>query len=264
MKLGTFTIVKNEAEFIGYGIMSVLDHVDEMVFADGNSTDGTIEIIEHIQKTYDKKGKIKLFKNKDCKNLQKDYVKLFNWTIAQCKSDYIWFLHPDMICTKFKPLSYKNIRYNVGMVSIAGDNRELIISEGRADKWATIFKNDYGLHYYGFYGSREEDMYFRDITGNSHIYYKQTTTPYIIGDSCIELFHYCDTKPYTRRLQRMIRCLENQQPNASKSDIREFAINHPRVSLQNGTILRANFAFKHNNLPKSEVFDKYNFERFRK
>jgi hypothetical protein len=169
-----------------------------------------------------------------------------------------------MICAKFEPLSYKDIRYNVGMVSIAGENRDLVISEGRSNKWATIFKNDYGLHYYGFYGSNEEDMYFRDITGNDHTNYKQTILPYKIGESGIELYHYCDTKPYKRRLERMIRCLENQQPNASRSDIREFAINHPRVALQDGAILRANFAFKHNNLPLPEVFNKYNFGRFGK
>jgi len=265
MKLSTFTIVKNESEYIGYGIMSVLDYVDEMVFADGNSTDGTIEIIEYIQKTYDKKGKIKLFKNKDCKNLQKDYVKLFNWTLKQCTGDYVWFLHPDMICTKFKKLPYKDIRYNVSMVSIAGEKRDLLIVRGRTDKWATIYKNDYGLHYYGYYGSHEEDLYFKDITGNDHTFYKEKLIPYKIGDSEIELYHYCDTKPYNRRLQRMIRTLENQSPEMDNKTRKEWAINHPRVNLDCGHMLGANFEFKSNHLPEPEVFNKYKeFEEIRK
>ena len=62
-KLSTFTIIKNEIDYVGYHIMSLLDFVDEMVFSDGNSTDGTLELIKYIKQTYDRSDKIKLFED---------------------------------------------------------------------------------------------------------------------------------------------------------------------------------------------------------
>ena len=204
MSIGTFIIIKNESEYVGYSIMSVLDQVDEMVFADGKSTDGTLEIIDYIKRKYDKDNKIKLFFDKDCKNLQDDYVDLFNWTLKQVKSDYAWFLHPDMIC--LNPESIKDsikgaIRYSVKMISVAGEERDLVISYGRGGRWASIFRNAYGLHYAGWYGVLEEDCYFRDFTGDEHEYYEaKKYLPYNIEKTEICLVHYCDCKPYARRL----------------------------------------------------------------
>src|SRR3972149_5323434 len=99
MSISVFCPIKNEAQFIGYSIMSVLPYVDEFVYGDGNSTDGTIEIVEHIQQTYDTHKKIRLIKDVDFKNFSNDYINLYNRLIKECKSEYIWFLHPDMIVT---------------------------------------------------------------------------------------------------------------------------------------------------------------------
>lgn len=50
-------LVKNEARFIWYSIMSVIEHVDKVLLWDTGSTDGTKEIIKQILKI-DKKEKI--------------------------------------------------------------------------------------------------------------------------------------------------------------------------------------------------------------
>lgn len=52
MKKNTITahcLVKNEARFVWYSVMSVIDHVDEVLLYDTGSTDGTQEIIGKIR-----------------------------------------------------------------------------------------------------------------------------------------------------------------------------------------------------------------------
>lgn len=261
------TIIKNEVDYVGYCIMSILPYVDEIVYADGNSTDGTIELIKYIQKRYDKQGKIKLFENQDCKNLQDDYVRLFNWTLAQCESDYVWFLHPDMICLnpeKIKPSLDGNIRYSVNVMSIAGEKRNKIFVDGRSNKWFTIYRNAYGLHYYGYYGTPNEDFYFRDLTGNRHICHNEDNDlPYEIKKSPITVIHYCDTKPYKRRYERLLKCLKNTFPGWKEERYKMFARKHPRVTLKDGIWMDVEFKFAETKtIPK--IFKKYNFDRFRR
>ena len=264
MRLSTFCVVKNEIYFIGYHIMSILDHVDEMVFYD-NSTDGTTETIEYIQKKYDKSGKIKLFKGKDCKDLKDDYARLFDECLRRCSGDYVWFIHPDMICINPDNISkikhMEGLRASIKIHSVAGEDRELLIADGRTDRWATIFKNNFGLHYYGHYGSSDEDMYFRYITGDEHIFYKKLNIlPYVIQDTDIELIHYCDTKPYTRRLGRMEAVLTNVIPGADLDTIKQLSIAHPRVTLQSGEWNGTKFTFKENDLEVPSIFKKYKKE----
>ena len=265
-QISTFTIIKNESEFVGYHIMSILDHVDEMVFADGNSTDGTIEIIEYIKEKYDKDNKIKLFKNQDCINLKDDYVRLFNWTIKQCEGKYLWFIHPDMLVTNPEIIkeSLEGLRCSVKMTSIAG-NRDKVITQGRDPRWATIYRNTLGLHYAGWYGSIEEDLYFSELTGDQHIFYKQLDyLPYAIKDTNINVIHFCDTKPYKRRLGRMVSCLKNIYTKFPEKDLVTISISHPRVTLQDGVFNGREFKFEPwtNDLT---VFEKYKeFEGLRK
>jgi glycosyltransferase involved in cell wall biosynthesis len=250
--------------------MSILDYVDELIFADGNSTDGTLEIIDLIKRKFDKGDKIKLFLDKDCKDLQQDYVSLFDWTLKQVKSDYAWFIHPDMICINpetIRPAIEKGgMRYHVGLVSIAGDKRELKFLEGRDGSWATIYRNAYGLHYYGNYGTAEEDCYFQDLTGDVHVFWKiQKRLPYQILDSGIKLIHYCDCKPYKRRYERMLKCLKNLYPERPEMDLEIEAAKHPRVNLKDGTYINKVFKFAPNDyIP--EVFKRYaeHFEPLRK
>lgn len=271
MRISIFSCIKNEVEFIGYSIMSILDYVDEIVYSDGNSTDGTIEVIEHIQNKYDKDNKVKLFKNMDFKNFTKDYVNKFNWTLKQCTGDYIMYLHPDMIVVNpdriKKSLSSNGLRYNVNMVSIAGENRDKIFSNGRGDKWALIYKNDLGLHFHGCYGSPEEDLYFRDITGNEHkCYLLIQYLPYQILNTDIKINHYCECKNYHRRLNKMFTVLHTVNPLMDKASILQTAESHPRVTLEDKKYMGINYKFIPNTLRKPEVFNKYEkeFKKFSK
>lgn len=50
-------LVKNEARFLWYSVMSVIDYVDQILLWDTGSTDGTLEIVEEIIKR-DKEGKV--------------------------------------------------------------------------------------------------------------------------------------------------------------------------------------------------------------
>lgn len=263
MKISTFCLIKNEVDFVGFCIMSVLDQVDEMVFADGNSTDGTLKLIEHIRKEYDKDKKIKLFKNRDCRNLRDAYVNLNNWTIKQCSGDIIWFLHPDQIV--YRPeiirssLTIDALRYSVRMISFAGDTDHMF-EQGRTDTWSTIYKNTFGLKYIGWYGAINEDLYFTGITGDDYTFYKYSDyLPYKIEDTDIVIYHYCDTKPYERRLGRMIKILENLFPGGEKEALLDIAKKHPRVTLRDGYGLEVKLKIKKITLDQPEVFEKYKY-----
>ena len=48
MKIVAHTIIKNEENWIWYSLISVLDHVDEIMVYDTGSTDNTAEIIKTI------------------------------------------------------------------------------------------------------------------------------------------------------------------------------------------------------------------------
>ena len=261
-----FTIIKNEVDYIGYSIMSILDYVDELVYADGNSTDGTIELIEHIKEKYDKDNKIKLFKNKDCKNLKGDYTRLFNWVLKQCTSDYVMFWHADMVMTNpemFKNIKEPTIRYFIKMVSFVRGGKKYF-KAGRCIRWHTIYKNDYGLHQYGDYGNVHEDFYFRDITGDEHIAYNMNyNLNYKTKDSKLVAHHFCEGKDYDRRLDKMIKSLVHCK--WAKDKAIKVAKNHPRVTLKSGKYRGINFEIKPFKGVQADVFKKYAyFKEFKK
>lgn len=268
--IAVFSIVKNEADYIGYSIMSMLDHVDAFYYYDGNSTDGTIEIIEYIKTKYDKQNKIHLFKNKDCKDLQGDYVRLWNELLSEIKEDFCFYCHPDMISINAEKIKEKfnldTIRYTVNMVSFAGTKRDKIITAGREKKWATIYRNDLGLHFAGYYGAVEEDFYFSAITGNEHIFYDMLEyLPYKIVNTDLILYHYCDCKPCKRRLDRMVSVLKNTNPTRSEEEIKSMAVTHPRIHFNNGVWNRVKFEFIKNDKELPVVFEKYKeFESLKK
>ena len=246
--ISTFTIIKNEITFIRANILSIIDYVDEMVFSDGNSTDGTLEAIKHIQATHKNGYKIKLFENKDCKDLKEDYVRLFNWTIKQCEGEYVQFLHPDMIVTN--PEAYSNIgktdeiAYYVNMRSFTRDYITEIVS-GRANWWKNIHRNSFGLHYWGGYGHAHEDMYNSDVTGDEHrIYADLKDFKYNVANSGINVCHYSESKTYERRLDKMLKSLITQHPRMDKEELLRIAKEHPRVTLKAKDNIFGKFEFK--------------------
>ncbi len=83
VKITTHTIVKNEENWVGYAIKSVLPFALEMLVADDNSSDNTAEIIKSI-----KDPKIK-FSKENLKSAA-EHTALRNKMLAETKTD--WFL----------------------------------------------------------------------------------------------------------------------------------------------------------------------------
>ena len=249
MSISVFCPIKNEAQFIGYSIMSVLPYVDEFVYGDGNSTDGTIEIVEHIKNKYDKNDKIRLLKGVDCKNFTGDYVNMFNGLIKACMSNYIWFLHPDMVVCNPELIPFigrdGGLAYWVNIRSFAGENLQTEIIKGRTDKWKTIMRNSLGIHYYGFYGAPNEDLYFNEITGNAYNYIRDMDNyPYHVADSRLNIQHYCECKPLERRQEKMANILHWGYGFKNKEDVASMVVIHPRVTLKAERDFLGVFEFK--------------------
>ncbi len=250
MKIGSFILIKNEILWIEAHIRAWLPHLDEMIFFDGNSTDGTLEVIKSF-----KSKKIRLFEDKDPKDLGSDYVKLFDEALQKVRSEYAFFLHPDMFpisgAEGLKNLGDDELAYFTRMTSYAGDPDGQLyeITSGRMEPWKNIMRKndpDLGLHYFGSYGSATEDMYFAAVTGDEHEHYGSSMDryPYDVADSGCCIGHFSDVRSYERRLGRMKSCLRNQ--GYPEDEVQRLAPMHPRVTLKdNGA-----FTFKRVEWPK--------------
>ena len=238
MTIGSFCLVRNEREWMAPHLASWLPYLDEMVLYDGNSTDGTLDIIERFKKESAHGYKIKLFKDRDPRDLKDDYVKLFNDCLHELSTDLAAFIHPDFFLVD--PGGIRNldggISYTMHLESYAGEpGGELYkIERGRSKTWKNIFtlRPNLGVHYFGHYGAANEDCYYSEITGDEHKHYgnKFGYYPYPVVDSGIRALHFSDVRPHARRLGRMVTCLLNQ--NYPKDQAELLAPTHPRVTLQ--------------------------------
>lgn len=244
MTIGSFCLIKNEKAFIKAHLDAWLPHLDMMIFFDGGSTDGTLEILrQYAVNTI----KVKVVENKDPKNLTEDYTRLSNEAMRANPCDMVMFLHPDMFPVNgeaLRAIPDDCIAATMGMKSFAGNIRDKVYEiEGRGTKWKNIYRlrnPDLGAHYFGHYGAQNEDTYFSEITGNEHNHYGQEFDkyPYPIFHSGLVVNHYSDVRAYDRRLDRMIKCLMNQGHEEKMAKM--MAPVHPRVSLRDG----AGFKFK--------------------
>lgn len=234
MTIGSFTLIRNEAPWIAANLLAWLPYLDEMVLFDGNSEDGTLEIIEAVKREHPEGSKITLVKDKDPKDLQADYVRLFDECLRTLSTDLAAFLHPDMIPSKVPELGHLAgcVAASMRMRSFAGEpGAQLYEIKGRGEAWKNVYRlrnPDLGAHYFGHYGHSAEDVYFSEITGAEHAHHGSNFSayPYEVVDSGIEVLHFSDVRPYARRLDRMKKCLANQGNPV------EFAELHPRVTLQ--------------------------------
>lgn len=55
MKICVHTLVRNEEKYVWYAVMSVINHVDEVMLWDMKSTDNTYEILKEIKKAISSK-----------------------------------------------------------------------------------------------------------------------------------------------------------------------------------------------------------------
>lgn len=259
--IGSFTLIKDEAEWIGGHLEMWLPLLSEMVFFDGNSTDGTQQIILDVAHNHPMGHKVKLFTDKDPKDLRDDYVRVFNECLKSVESDHAAFIHPDMIPVTMGWNLYNAPAHFMRVESYAGDSMSDLqhIKRGRTDKWKNIYqlKPDLGAHYFGHYGSAEEDIYFSEITGDSHeIYADLARYPYRIADSGIKILHFSDVRPYSRRLDRMAKCLANQ--GHGPANVEKLAPLHPRVSLKNNLAFEFSRDIPADSLAAINRFKSYN------
>lgn len=269
MTVAVIAPVLNEAQFIGYSIMAAHPYVTEFVYAvSPKSDDGTVEILRHIAKNYGNV-RILLQSKYDFNPLDtKAYNGAFQDCIDQTRCDYVFFLHPDMICTKWGELRDNGpLAWYTHITSYANDFNT-VITKGRCDKWKNIHANKWGLTYLGGYGSQNEDFYHREITGNSLKHYGSEFLkyPFAVGDSGIQINHYCELKSYRRRLEKMKLCLKTQNPGCGAIRIEEMALHHPRVTLESSSNQFGQFEFSQTTEPIPDVFNKYKaeFEPFTK
>lgn len=241
MSIGTFTLIKNENDFIRDHIGNVSPYLDHMVFFDGNSTDGTLGILRYFTSRFRKN--MTLVEEKDPLNLEDDYVRLFNECMRTLKTDWAWFLHPDMYVENPELIpkagECEGVAQSVKMFSYAGEpgGKLYRIEEGRSNSWKNIYRlnnPDLGAHYHGWYGSASEDVYFSAITGKEHNHHSSDYKHYSydVDDSGLIVHHFSDVRTYDRRLSRMIKCLVNQ--GYDKEQAKGKALIHPRVTLKNG------------------------------
>lgn len=265
MRISVIAPVLNEVQFIGYSIMAAEPHIHDFVYAlDEKSEDGTRELLHYIKETYlhDRLTIIDTptFHPHD----MAAYNGAFNDCIRRMAGEVAFFLHPDMIITEGKRLNKGPQAWVTHMASFAGDMRT-IISKGRADKWKNMHAKTFGLHYFGGYGSQNEDFYHSDVTGKSYRHFGMEFSkyPFQVADSGFKINHYCEVKNYARRLEKMKLCLKTLVPQATAPLIEEMAANHPRVSLEPSCSRFGEFKFEPTEAPLPPVFEKYKeFESF--
>lgn len=254
--------VLNEAQFIGYSIMAAHPFVDEFIYAvSPKSSDGTIEILRHIAKNY---GNVRLLlqhKYDFDPHDEAAYNGAFQDCIDQTRCDAVFFLHPDMIITKWADLQRRPLAWTTQITSYARD-LTTVITKGRCDRWKNIHAKTLGLKYLGGYGSANEDFYHTQITGNSLKHYGTDfgRYPFEVAPSAIEVNHYCELKSYRRRLEKMKLCLKTMHPGFSEDRIEELAVQHPRVTLESSSAQFGQFEFQESQAPVPEVFAKYSAE----
>ena len=252
---GSYTLILNEGKWIGPHLASWLPWLAEMVFYDGGSTDGTVEIIRNFQKNSKHGHKIKLFEDKNPSNLREAYVEMFDKCLHDLSTDLAIFGHPDMILIDpgNLPDLGDGLAYKSHMESFAGEpHGELLRINGRGEWWKHCMRlrnPDLKLHYFGFYGAANEDTYLGEITGDSHDHYGTEfhKYPYPVIDSGIRINHYSDVRTYERRLGRMTTCLIHQGHRPAIAEA--LAKAHPRVTLKNGN----GFSFEPSEYP--EIFN---------
>lgn len=82
-------LVKNEARFVWYSVMSVLEHVDKVLLWDTGSTDGTVEIIKKIKRLKSDKIDLKLLGDVT----PEEFTRVRQEMLEKTKSD--WFIIVD-------------------------------------------------------------------------------------------------------------------------------------------------------------------------
>lgn len=89
MKIAAHCLVKNEARFVWFSVMSVINYIDRVLLWDTGSSDGTVEIVSEIKKRYPKKVGIRLLGEIDIDQ----FTKVRQEMLEETSED--WFLVVD-------------------------------------------------------------------------------------------------------------------------------------------------------------------------
>ena len=93
-RLSCIVMVKDEEEYVGYAVMSVLPWVDEVLVVEGGSSDGTLAILQEIQRNHDPEGKIDIQVDTRPKDR---LVEIRSEMVARCSGDWILRLEGDEV-----------------------------------------------------------------------------------------------------------------------------------------------------------------------
>lgn len=163
-------IVKNEANWVWYSIMSVIDFVDEFIIFDTGSTDNTVEIIKSIvtddkyrnKIIFEEKGEVSIQKIKDIRQEQ----------INRTKTDYFFVIDGDEIWYKE---TLNNIRMQLNtadkriellwirMLMVAGDIKH--IRDAKREKYHMQLRDWEGRMVYESTGAYTIRIYSMHIPG---------------------------------------------------------------------------------------------------
>lgn len=266
MKIAAISPVLNEVEWIGYSIMAALPGIDSMHYGiDEKSSDGTLDLVRSLSEG-EGKGRVFYYQAPEFNidpMVEAQYAGSYNGLIEralQTKPDAIMFLHPDMIILNPEQMFHLENDFIAWFTHITSySDFDTVITRGRATEWKNIHCARFGLHYAGAYGSQNEDFYHREITGSARKHYGSDFSkyPYQVADSGLLINHYCELKPYARRLEKMKFCLRTLYPSYSDEKIHELAVQHPRVSLESSSDQFGQFEFSALTKPIPPVLARY-------
>lgn len=112
-------LVKNEARFVWFSVMSIINHVDKVLLWDTGSTDGTFEIIEEITKRQKAKGKISF---REVRNVTPvSFAKVRQEMLDDTDTDWFIVVDGDEIWWQ------DSIRHLVSAINKKGDKIEAIV-----------------------------------------------------------------------------------------------------------------------------------------
>lgn len=112
-------LVKNEARFVWFSVMSVINHVDKVLLWDTGSTDGTVEIIEEILRSSQAKGKVDFL---EVGNVNpQEFTTIRQKMLEKTKTDWFLILDGDEIWWE------ESIKKIKDLIQEAGDSLESIV-----------------------------------------------------------------------------------------------------------------------------------------
>lgn len=118
MKISVHSLVKNEERFLWFSVMSVINHVDEILLWDTGSTDGSIEIEKELQRQFPDKIKLRFFNDVD----KNQFTVLRQKILDETKSDWILLLDGDEVWWE------ESIRTLLSEIYTKGNNLDSIVS----------------------------------------------------------------------------------------------------------------------------------------